>query len=578
MLTFIKTNYQTGDTIEVTCTEGTVTGQIEYVTSKYIVLRQSNGQICGIAAADVRSFRAQSPVPMVPIKGERTIVKTPAYEPEELNLTASHEADIAQQSVSEADRQERPQTLRDIIGEEKEADSADELTGADPVAEPKVVGHIDLASVDPNYGRRSYFRTDDQPNYESNYETNNAPAWQHNGYQRKPYVGARGRITYYNTTKRFGFIHDYNTDSDLYFYIQQIVDNDLFDHLHKGTKVVYSIGQNNQGAIATCIHLPHTVSDLYTMAEDSFDAHHLYIAKGLLEHILEVDPDNVDAKQLLGDVDSSLPTVESETQRGSLQPYNPCTLYTQAKKAYLAKNYDEAEENYLKALEADEKPESCVKDLLTLYVSLYKQTEIDDDKQQIRQKAEKFFEENKHLLTNNLTTKQFLALNYYLPIQDYDNFLKTVDELLNDPQVGGITSRRVFYMWQKGIALNKMGRTDEALAVCVEGLKIAPYNRQLANLRDAIEHPEHLLNHIAERNGTDATPHESGEAHSAEISSTTEPAHDEVASVAEQTEESHSDNEADIQSGDADNTIGDDADGDEGESPVSTQAEPWWKE
>ena len=122
MLTFIKTNYQTGDTIEVTCTEGTVTGQIEYVTSKYIVLRQSNGQICGIAAADVRSFRAQSPVPMVPIKGERTIVKTPAYEPEELNLTASHEADIAQQSVSEADRQERPQTLRDIIGEEKEAD------------------------------------------------------------------------------------------------------------------------------------------------------------------------------------------------------------------------------------------------------------------------------------------------------------------------------------------------------------------------------------------------------------------------------------------------------------------------
>ena len=78
---------------------------------------------------------------------------------------------------------------------------------------------------------------------------------------------------------------------------------------------------------------------------------------------------------------------------------------------YLGKGVTKAEENYLKALEADEKPESCVKDLLTLYVSLYKQTEIDDDKQQIRQKAEKFFEENKHLLTNILTTKQFLALN-----------------------------------------------------------------------------------------------------------------------------------------------------------------------
>ncbi len=49
MLAFIKSNYQIGDTIEVTCSEGVIAGQIEYVNNKYIVLRQSNGKVCGIA-------------------------------------------------------------------------------------------------------------------------------------------------------------------------------------------------------------------------------------------------------------------------------------------------------------------------------------------------------------------------------------------------------------------------------------------------------------------------------------------------------------------------------------------------
>ena len=545
MLTFIKTNYQTGDAIEVTCSEGTVTGTIEYVTSKYIVLRQSNGQLCGIAANDVRSFRANCPVPMVPAHGEASVVKAPAYDPEDLNLGTNSNAD-------DAPNEEQPQTLRDVIGNEE---TADHLTGAAPVAEPKVIGHIDLASVDPKYGRRSYFRSDETQNNNDEGSNNYASQYQRNGFQRQPYVGARGRITYYNSLKRFGFIHDYNSDSDLYFYIQQIVDNELYDHLHKGTKVVYNIGHNNQGAIAMNIHLPHTVNDLYTMAEDSFDDHHYYAAKGMLEHILEVDPDNADAKQLLSDVETALPTVENEYQRGELQPYNPCLLYAQAKRAYLAKDYDEAERAYKEALEANEKPESCVKDLLTLYVSLYKQTDDNDEKVMLRQKASDFFEAHKQLLSDNLTTKQFLALNYYLPIQDYNKFLATVDDLLTDPQVSHMLSRRVFYLWQKGIALNKMGRTEEALAICDEGLKLSPYNRQLANLRELILHPELLQQH------TDEAPANNNSNEPTEVASIAETAE----AVAEDVV-NNNDNKAEAENADKDN-----------DSPISTQAEPWWK-
>ena len=54
MLNYIKANYRAGDSIEITSSEGVFTGNIEYVTDKFIILRQPNGQICGIAAAKQR--------------------------------------------------------------------------------------------------------------------------------------------------------------------------------------------------------------------------------------------------------------------------------------------------------------------------------------------------------------------------------------------------------------------------------------------------------------------------------------------------------------------------------------------
>ena len=144
---------------------------------------------------------------------------------------------------------------------------------------------------------------------------------------------------------------------------------------------------------------------------------------------------------------------------------------------------------YGKAIEAGEKVESCVKDLVTLYVSNFKQA-AEEDKPTMRDKAVKFLEDHRHLLADTLTTKQFLALNYYLPLLDFDSFIQVVDDILQDPQVADVVSRKVFYLWQKGIALNKMGRTEEALAVAEEGLKLAPHSRQLTNLQSQILNPQ----------------------------------------------------------------------------------------
>ena len=50
----------------------------------------------------------------------------------------------------------------------------------------------------------------------------------------------------------------------------------------------------------------------------------------------------------------------------------------------------------------------------------------------------------------------------------------------------------MFYIWQKAIAYNKLGFIDDALDLIEEGLTLAPYNRQLTNLKNQILNPEYV--------------------------------------------------------------------------------------
>lgn len=483
MLAFIKANYHTGDSIEITCSEGTFEGQIEYVNNKYIVLRLPNGKIYGIAATDIRTFTAACPVPVHP----------------ECTPACQEPADETTEDGESEDTADAP------AGSREDEDAGDTLRLEVPkVDSPVVVGQIDLSKIDPKLARRKYFRSNEENDgSEGGYDAERRAAGEqpYNSYNkvysqdREPdYVPAKGRITYYNYDKRYGFIHDFAADIDLYFYIQQVSDRNLYEHLRKGTKVVYSIDRNMQGAIARCIHLPYRINELLSMAEDHIDAGRYYVAQGMCNHILEVSPEHAEAKEMLEQIAEMQPSRQAHAEVPGGNAYNLYTTYTAAKKAYLAKDYALAEELYRKALDADEKPDSCVKDLITLYVSRYKQAESEEEKKTTYDTAATFFEQYKDLLPDNLTTRQFLALNYYLPVQDYDKFLTIVDDILTDPAVNKVLSRKIFYLWQKGIVLNKTGHAEEALALTEEGLALAPRSRQLLNLREYILHPEYHQN------------------------------------------------------------------------------------
>lgn len=501
MLDFIKKNYQVGATIEIVTSAGVYAGQIEFMSNKYIVLRQNNGKICGIAGSDIFTFQADIPAPI--LAGEASWEEADGEKNEcTADRKSSSPVHTEFQTLTASPIPSAPETLLQTGPETPEKEeTAETLPGTISLAEPKVVGQIDLKKlqeIDPKFSRRNYFlRTNDRYSQEHTDEELESPSAETEednqdnvklANRNQPYVSAKGCVTYFNRDYRYGFIHDFSSDADLYFKMHQIAEPMLLDRIRKGTKVVYTIDHNVQGPTANCIHLPHPVNTLMIIAENCLDSHRNYFAREIMEHVLECYPDNRDAQDLLEEAKNpDQNTGEYTSASHSSAPlYNPSLIYSQAKRAYLKKDFAEAEKLYMQAIEANEKPESCVKDLLTLYVFNYKQTEDEEEKENVRAKALQFLESYRHLLVDNMTNLQFLALNFYSPMGEYTKFMELIDRIMETPAISNVISRKVFYSWQKAMALYKLGRADEALELVDSVLEVSPHNRQLQALRNTI--------------------------------------------------------------------------------------------
>ena len=124
--------------------------------------------------------------------------------------------------------------------------------------------------------------------------------------------------------------------------MQQVADPRLFDELHKGTKVAYSIDRNTQGFVARCVHLPQSFTDLINLAEDQYDSRHYNVARDLVQHILDVDPEYKPARDLKDEMAQTAQPQRYGNYYQQPTQYAPNTLYAQAKRAYLNKNFEEA--------------------------------------------------------------------------------------------------------------------------------------------------------------------------------------------------------------------------------------------
>lgn len=480
MLSFIYANYHKGDTIEIGCSAGIITGNIELVTPKYIVLLLPNGKCVGIAAADVHTFNAP----------QRNWV-VPATDADTTDIpTQRADTDLAYDDTHEGN-----------------TPTPQETAEAEDTLPCKVVGKLsasELQRIDPKLRHRQYFRrlredgqTDEStdtvnadtagdPERPSRYEDDSlAEHAEAISAQRlnddTQYIPADGQITFYSHDRRYGFIHDNSRDLDVYFHYSQIIDQRLYPYLTKGIKVCYNIERNSHGFSAQNVHFPCHLSDLAEMGRHLISLRYFRQAEVLVRKLYDIDPQAPEIQELAKHL---RPGVIGGNEENSPY-YEAFTEYMTGKKCFLDKKYDEAEAAYLKAIELNQRPESCVKDLLTLYVSLFKQTDDPQEKETRRRKALDFLAAHHHLLPDNLTNKQFVARNVYQALQDFEAYIAALDEILADPQVKH-SSRYPYYLAQKAAEYLKYGHKDEAAAIIDEGLLVAPANRQFLRLKSQL--------------------------------------------------------------------------------------------
>lgn len=498
MLAFIRANYKNGDTILINCTVGAIEGKIAFVSQDSIVLRLPNDKIYGIAASDIRSFTAATPHPLVTddLTNKEDTVQPEATATDNENLMDYANEALQAEGDNEKESTEKPTSIADVLGtKEKGHDEVlDSLGKEEP--QVKVVGKISLEQlnrIDPKGAAR---RTSYQKGYASSTENNDS---EENGtesahHQSAPYVPAMGRITYYNRDKRYGFIHDYKQDVDLYFHVHQVADTNLYERINRGLKVVYTATEKATGHVAVCVHFPNTVENLLDKADEYIEKGYYDFANGIINHVLAVYPDNADALEMAQEVKDLVPVDRKENAAPRISEkkytaaddstlYKPDALYTTAKRASIMHDYDKAEEYYIKAIEADERTVSSVKDLLQVFVMRFKNVDTDAEREMWHDEATKAYEKYKNLLPDDISTLQFLAGNFYLPLLDYKKYLELTEQLLEKPELADDKTKRAFYLWQRALALHKDGRDSEALTECNRALEVVPYHSQSKSLK-----------------------------------------------------------------------------------------------
>ena len=476
MLAFLKANYQAGTPLTISCTEGTFTGTLVSVSHDAIVLQLPNGTVFGIAAADIHTFSAPSPIPMQPVPGHTFAQPAP-----------EQAAEAASAAPADAAGDVAPSDSDDITVAPSEA-----AAEAEPTAAVKVVGRIpldQLRRIDPKSARRDYFRSPSAEKAEKP-----APAEAENATTTPDdpadiYVGPMGRITYYNRASRYGFIRDFHSETDRYFHLSQVAEPQLIDRLMKGIKVVYTADVNARGQQARCVHLPHTIDELLDLTDENIERGYYQLAYDILEHVLQADPTNADALDMRAEVLSLLPN------RHAFKGVNPSQLeptptYVEAKNAFLEKNFEQADKLFREAIDKGERVGSAVKDLLQIYVMRYKAAFSMADHDEIRDAALEAYEEYRDKLPDDLSTLQYLAGNFFLPLQLYSRYLTLTEQLLARPEIQDENGKRAFYIWQRAMAYRRLGRLDEAIAEAHRGIALSPNNRNLRTLIEQLEAPE----------------------------------------------------------------------------------------
>lgn len=275
-------------------------------------------------------------------------------------------------------------------------------------------------------------------------------------------VPANGRILKYDPVKGWGRLENNNGDK---FSIRSF---ELLDDSRAGDSVTFtpsSFLNKKKGTtvyVALAIHKPKKISEILNLAEENIGKKE--IVRTLMSQILDIDPDNDSALEMLDNLKSATEKANTPTEE--------TTKYKNAVKLMEDGKYLEAIELFQLLLQNGIHVKDSVTRIASSYYALYSQEEDQEDKDVYKNQLLEFIRKNHVLLSKNLS--QNLRLQYYNKLGLDDEYIKTVDTIIQDVKTDN--QRRSKMLFYKAMKYSQIGgRENEANDLIEESLFLNPF-------------------------------------------------------------------------------------------------------
>lgn len=448
MIEFLKSNFQTGDLIEITTDSETIRGQIDFFGPDYIVLRLSNNQVKGISESSIRTFASVSNPPAE--------ASEPAQPEEE------------REAPSAATPEQAPQI---------------ETEPAKPFTKYKPGDRVPLSILterDPSLLNDWSKKGQTKKRNEEAVEGVREAYVQAKSKSRKEdqvVVSPTGKIVQLRPSYQFGFI-DTTDKKRYYFNRSDLLDDTLRDFSGDNIEVAFLPGSNHKGLSAKAIVRPQTIDKLLDIVMELTSQGDLFRSRNLLNMIAEKYPKNQSTRSILEALESVLSKGRSqEDSDEDSQAYDEGIDHLEDK------DFQAALKSFYTSIEEGVKVEQAIKQSITAYVRMYTAMEDLETRETTRHAALDFINEKKSDLPNNISTL-FVLENAYFALGEYSAHIDVVEEVINFCAKKRDIAKYLFYLRKAAQSYYRLGDYGRALDSAQEGLEREPEDEQLIKLRD----------------------------------------------------------------------------------------------
>lgn len=448
MIEFLKSNFKTGDLIEITTDSETTQGQIDFFGPDYIVLRLSNNQVKGISESSIRTFASVSNPPAE--------ASEPAQPEEEREAPSAATPDQAPQIETEPAKPFTKYKPGDRV-------PLSILTERDP-------------SLLNDWSKKGQTKKRNEEAVEGVREAY-VQAKSNSRKEDQVVVSPTGKIVQLRPSYQFGFI-DTTDKKRYYFNRSDLLDDTLRDFSGDNIEVAFLPGSNHKGLSAKAIVRPQTIDKLLDIVMELTSQGDLFRSRNLLNMIAEKYPKNQSTRSILEALESVL-----SKGRGQEDSDEDSQAYDEGIDHLEDKDFQAALKSFYTSIEEGVKVEQAIKQSITAYVRMYTATEDLETRETTRHAALDFINEKKSDLPNNISTL-FVLENAYFALGEYSAHIDVVEEVINFCAKKRDIAKYLFYLRKAAQSYYRLGDYGRALDSAQEGLEREPEDEQLIKLRD----------------------------------------------------------------------------------------------